>query len=146
MDAPAGTRRGDAYRPGSGYGSPNPHRLYKNRANKVADGVCAGVADYLNVDPAWVRIGWAAGLFFFFPVFFFGYIALSVILKPRPGDLFENRAEEHFWRDVTTRPQQTVGALKSKFRELERDIETLEGYVASHEFDLNRQFRDLETK
>lgn len=35
-------------------------RLYKSRKNKMIGGVCGGLAEYLNVDPAIVRI--CAGL------------------------------------------------------------------------------------
>lgn len=32
-------------------------RLYKSN-NKMLDGVCAGVAEYFNIDPTLVRLGW----------------------------------------------------------------------------------------
>ena len=34
-------------------------RLYKSRNNKMICGVCAGIADYFNIDPAIVRVLWA---------------------------------------------------------------------------------------
>lgn len=34
-------------------------RLYKSRNNKVICGVCAGIADYFNIDPSIVRVLWA---------------------------------------------------------------------------------------
>lgn len=33
-------------------------RIYKDRANKKVCGVCAGVADYLGVDPTLIRVIW----------------------------------------------------------------------------------------
>lgn len=33
-------------------------RIYKDRANKKICGVCAGVADYLGVDPTLIRVIW----------------------------------------------------------------------------------------
>ncbi|MBO5336485.1 MAG: PspC domain-containing protein [Lachnospiraceae bacterium] len=33
-------------------------RLYKSN-NKMIDGVCAGVAEYFNIDPTVVRVVWA---------------------------------------------------------------------------------------
>lgn len=35
-------------------------RLYKSRNNKMVCGVCAGIADYFNIDPSIVRVLWAA--------------------------------------------------------------------------------------
>lgn len=32
-------------------------KLYKSSKNKMLDGVCAGVAEYFNIDPTLVRIG-----------------------------------------------------------------------------------------
>ena len=34
-------------------------RLYKSRNNKMICGVCAGIADYFNIDPLIVRVLWA---------------------------------------------------------------------------------------
>ena len=35
-------------------------RLYKSRNNKMICGVCAGIAEYLGIDPTIVRLIWAA--------------------------------------------------------------------------------------
>ena len=34
-------------------------RLYKSRNNNMICGVCAGIADYFNIDPSIVRVLWA---------------------------------------------------------------------------------------
>ena len=34
------------------------NRLYKSNTNKMIDGVCGGLAEYFNVDPTLVRLGW----------------------------------------------------------------------------------------
>ena len=33
-------------------------RLYKSNRNKMIDGVCGGVAEYFDIDPTLVRLGW----------------------------------------------------------------------------------------
>ena len=33
-------------------------RLYKSSGNKMLCGVCGGVAEYFNIDPTLVRLGW----------------------------------------------------------------------------------------
>ena len=33
-------------------------RLYKSNPNTVLCGVCGGIAEYFNVDPTLVRLGW----------------------------------------------------------------------------------------
>lgn len=34
-------------------------RLYRSESNKMLCGVCGGVAEYFNIDPTLVRLGWA---------------------------------------------------------------------------------------
>ena len=34
-------------------------RLYKSNKNEMIDGVCAGIAEYFNIDPTLVRLAWA---------------------------------------------------------------------------------------
>ena len=33
-------------------------RLYKTNRNKMLEGVCGGIAEYFNLDPTFVRLGW----------------------------------------------------------------------------------------
>ena len=33
-------------------------RLYKSSDNMMIDGVCGGIAEYFNIDPTLVRLGW----------------------------------------------------------------------------------------
>ncbi len=34
-------------------------KLYKSKSDKMLDGVCAGLANYINLDPTVVRVLWA---------------------------------------------------------------------------------------
>ena len=58
-------------------------RLYKSNQNKVLDGVCGGIAEYFNIDPTLVRLGWVvfcalggSGLL--------AYIIMAIIMPSRP--------------------------------------------------------------
>jgi len=33
-------------------------RLYKSNTDKKIDGVCAGIANYFNIDPTLIRLAW----------------------------------------------------------------------------------------
>lgn len=33
-------------------------RLYKSNQNKMVSGVCGGIAEYFDIDPTLVRLGW----------------------------------------------------------------------------------------
>ena len=34
------------------------NKLYKSNSNKMIAGVCGGIAEYFNIDPTLVRLGW----------------------------------------------------------------------------------------
>ncbi|HYE52259.1 MAG TPA: envelope stress response membrane protein PspC [Azospirillaceae bacterium] len=129
---------------GEMFSSPNPHRFYRNTVDGKLAGVCAGVADYFNIDAWVVRLAAVLGFFFFPPAVLLGYLIMAVVVKKRPAGLYGSKEEEAFWRSVTTKPDQTLASLRAKFRDLDRQIASLEGFVSSREYDLHRQFRDLE--
>lgn len=54
-------------------------RLYKSRNNKMICGVCAGIADYFNIDPSIVRVLWAV-LVLAAGTGVLAYIACAIIL------------------------------------------------------------------
>lgn len=33
-------------------------RLYKSNVNKMIEGVCGGIAEFFDIDPTLVRLGW----------------------------------------------------------------------------------------
>ena len=37
----------------------NKKRLYKKEDGKKIAGVCGGIAEYLDIDPTLIRLGWA---------------------------------------------------------------------------------------
>ena len=54
-------------------------RLYKSRNNKMICGVCAGIADYFNIDPSIVRVLWSV-LALAVVTGLLAYIACAIIL------------------------------------------------------------------
>lgn len=60
-------------------------RLYKSNANRLLAGVCGGIADYFDIDPTLIRLGWVAfcalggsGIL--------AYIIAAIIIPSRPLD------------------------------------------------------------
>ena len=58
-------------------------KLYKSNDNKMIDGVCGGIAEYLDIDPTMVRLGWVlfcalggSG--------FLAYIIAAIIIPRKP--------------------------------------------------------------
>lgn len=61
----------------------NGKKLYRNTENKMLAGVCSGIADYFDIDPTLVRLGWVlfsllggSGLL--------AYIIAAIIMPDRP--------------------------------------------------------------
>ena len=59
-------------------------RLYKSNDNKMVSGVCGGIAEYFEIDPTLVRLGWV--------IFcamggsgFLAYMIAAIIIPSRPG-------------------------------------------------------------
>ena len=124
--------------------SGNPFRLYRDTDRGILAGVCAGIADYVGVEPIAIRLATVLGLFFFFPVTLITYIALAIMLRPKPPMLYGSSDEEAFWRGVSTAPDDAFQSLKRKFRDLEDRLGQMETQVTSGDLDLHRKFRDLD--
>jgi phage shock protein C len=123
----------------------NSHRfrLWRDTDRGILAGVCAGIADYIGVEPIVVRIVAFVGLIFFLIPTIAAYAILSVVLRPKPPALYESRDEEAFWRGVNTAPADTFQSLRHKFRDLEDRLRQMESQVTSNDFELHRKFRDL---
>ncbi|MHA4810181.1 PspC domain-containing protein [Flavitalea flava] len=63
-----------------------PRRLYRSENDKLLGGVCAGLANYLRLDPAIVRILFALITFGGFGLGFILYIILWIVVPPRSLD------------------------------------------------------------
>jgi phage shock protein C len=125
-------------------GSPNPKRLYRSRRSKVINGVCGGLAEYFGWDVAWVRLGTLMSLGFMGPAPIIGYIIASIVVPLRPYEMRLTPEEDRFWRGVQERPRITLSNLRYKFKDMEDRLARMERVVTSDEWNLKRQFKDLE--
>lgn len=66
-------------------------RLYRDTSDKFIGGVCSGIAAYLNVDPAIVRILFAIISFGGFGLGFLAYIILWIVLPPKDLEGFSGK-------------------------------------------------------
>ncbi len=57
-------------------------RLYKIEQGKMVSGVCGGIAEYFDIDPSLVRIGWAL-LAFAGGAGLIAYIIAAIILPTK---------------------------------------------------------------
>jgi len=66
-------------------------RLYRDSGDKMIGGVCSGIANYLGIDPAIVRILFAIISFGGFGLGFLAYIILWIVLPPRDLEGFSGK-------------------------------------------------------
>ncbi len=59
-------------------------RLQRNLRRRWLGGVCAGLADFLGVEPAWVRLAALVSVFFSFSLTVWVYLALWIVIPARP--------------------------------------------------------------
>ena len=60
-------------------------RLYRSSTNKMVCGVCGGIAEYFNIDPTLVRLGW---LLFSFAAGsgLLAYIVAAIVIPAGPDE------------------------------------------------------------
>lgn len=58
-------------------------KLYKIEEGKKLDGVCGGIAEYLNVDPTLIRLIWAIITLSTAGVGLIGYLICAVIMPKK---------------------------------------------------------------
>ncbi len=58
----------------------NKRKLRKSQTDRKICGVCAGIAEYFEIDPIWVRILWLV-LLFVFGTGILLYFALALIMS-----------------------------------------------------------------
>ena len=58
-------------------------KLYRSKKNKAIAGVCGGIAEYCNVDPLLVRLGWIFLTLMSFGAGILAYIIAWLIMEER---------------------------------------------------------------
>ncbi len=59
-------------------------RLYRSRSDRMFSGLCAGLGQYLGIDPTVVRVVVALGCIFAFPLAEIAYFIMMVVVPEEP--------------------------------------------------------------
>ncbi|AWB67101.1 envelope stress response membrane protein PspC [Saccharobesus litoralis] len=115
-------------------------------------GVCAGIANYWGWELWLVRIIAISGLFLSGSLFFWGYIALWIVLdKQAPAKDWQSQVTAqpvHFeiksqvWK-AGQPPRRAFQDIKATFDNLETRLQKLESYVTSKQFSIAREINKL---
>lgn len=129
-------------------------RFRRNKIDGVFGGVCAGIGDYFGIDPIIVRILTVIAFLFSGGIVFWVYLGLWIFVPSdkRAPYYREYRQARRARREHKQNPSEPVrptasfNDVKSKFRSLEERLADLEKSITSSEWQLRREFRDLEGK
>ncbi|ECU5741431.1 envelope stress response membrane protein PspC [Salmonella enterica subsp. arizonae serovar 40:z4,z23:-] len=111
-------------------------KLWRIPQKGMMRGICAGIADYLDVPVKLVRILVVLSIFFglaFFTVV--AYIVLSFILDPMPDNLATSESQPNSG-ELLDAVDRELAAGEKRLRDMER-------YVTSDTFTLRSRFRQL---
>ena len=125
-------------------------RFYRNPREGKVFGVCAGMADYLEVDVFWVRVVTAIVMISSFFIGLIAYIGAYFLLEPRPEQtksFFTSSPEYSRFSETlketrySRRPD--LKSCSRKFAALQERMIRMEAYVTSSRYRTNRAFRQM---
>ena len=137
-----------------GYEHSAPRKCFRrNKIDGVIGGVCAGIGDYLNIDPVIVRIATVISFFMSGGVTFWIYIGFLIFTPsdkraPYRREYRQARKARRRHKENPEEPLRTTATyrdVRGKFSSLETRLQDLERSITSSEWQLRRDFRDLES-
>ncbi len=108
-------------------------KFYLDKRNSKFLGVCAGIADFTGVDVTWIRVGFALSVLLTggFPMLP-AYFIVAWVAEKKPYALYDQDADsQKFWQNALVAPQRTIRDVNSSFRDIDRRLRDIEGYVTS---------------
>lgn len=121
--------------------------LMRDKTKGKIAGVCAGIAEYFNIEVWLVRIIAVTALIFSSSFVFVIYVAMWFILdekKPEPV------SHSHHTVGVKTKvwqagepPQRAFHEIAREFQEMEQSLQKMERYVTSNAYKLDRELGQL---
>lgn len=128
--------------------------LYRNRKEGWLGGVCAGIGDHFNVEHWVIRLLAVGALLFFNSLAIFAYLAACVLLAKRPKNLpvkpeteYDTTSHQDRPRTVFSYPNspgERLRMARERLDEVLNRVETMEKYVTSKRFDLDREFSKIQ--
>ncbi len=112
--------------------------LYKNKARGKLQGVCAGVAEYLQVNALLVRLALLASLFFG-PLGIVLYVAAAIVLDDRP----QAGRETGMGAAGAEGAVCSFADLGAKYAALETRTRRLEATITSKKFHLHQELKKM---
>ncbi len=106
--AQADTLRDEKKSESTGYSSTASRQFMRDQKRKILGGVCAGLGNYFNVDPVWIRLLFAL-LTFAYGIILIAYVVLWIIV-PGSDDLEEPTITKKLFRNTD---KKVIGGVAS---------------------------------
>lgn len=118
-------------------------KLYRNRRKGIAGGVCAGLADYFEVDRKLVRILFVVALFMTLQVALIAYVIAYFALDNDPNTLVDEEGHLRSRFDSSFERKSVLKSVQDRFNQVEGRLRKLEAYVTSKRFKLQDEIDRL---
>ena len=105
--------------------------FYLDKQNAKWLGVCSGLAEYSGIDVTVIRIVTVLGTIFGSGSLLIAYLVIAWIARPKPFDLYQDKADAKFWQGVRQSPSRTATDVRAKFRDIDRRLADVETYYTS---------------
>ena len=132
----------------------------RDSANGRIAGVCAGLAEYTNIETWIIRVIWFSGVIFSGGFFVVAYIAAWFILDKKEVDPLDVSTNKTSWKpanqnidrmvevkrsvyQVGEPPRQAFRDIVNQFEGIDERIRAMETYVTSNEFTIKREINRL---
>lgn len=111
---------------------PRRTKFYRDKVNGKWLGVCSGIADYTGVDVTVIRsalimltvLGSGAAII--------AYLIAGMMAPVKPRGLYNDNVEDKkFWQGVRASPSRSLRDVRSRFRDIDRRLASIETYVTS---------------
>ncbi|MCJ2183822.1 PspC domain-containing protein [Novosphingobium sp. 1949] len=122
--------------------------FYLDKSNAKLAGVCAGIADYTDVDALWIRLGAVMLLLLGFPIVIAIYIAVALIADKRPMSGYSAQEEERLLRRVERRRARKAGVgrserLHGELSDIDRRVADMEAHYSNSNARLAAEIESL---
>lgn len=118
-------------------------RLYRDKIEGKFLGVCAGIGDYVGLDPVWVRLGFLLSLVLSGGVTFFLYLAIGLVAKKKPAHLYSDPQEKQFWQGVRQSPHRSARDIRNRFKDVDRRLARVEEHHVTGNRALSAEIESL---
>ncbi|MFT6925512.1 MAG: phage shock protein C [Psychromonas sp.] len=126
----------------------NKKTLYRNPENAKLGGVCAGIAEYFDIEVWLVRL-LVVSVFLFTAGFFvfIAYVMAYFLLDEMPEKQWQqnvytkHKVKKKAWQTGDS-AQKILENISIELDKMQQNIEQLEDYVTSFEYKLNQEFKN----